>query len=79
VIQSIGTRKKLQQKFGGRMYTSKRDLDLWTLSDIAKFLGYSWTGAAYKITKEVGFPKPLTVGKRKYWKKQQIEKYYETK
>lgn len=57
------------------MYKLKRQIGYWCLSDIARFIGHDPKIAARDLNKR-GFPKPIYVGKRRYWNEIAVRIYY---
>ena len=60
------------------MYKLKRENGYWCLSDIARYIGHDPKIAARDLNKR-GFPKPVIIGVRRYWKEMAVRRFYESK
>jgi hypothetical protein len=56
-------------------YKPHWELGLMSLADISRFTGHHFR-TVKKWTQEKGHPKATVVGKRSYWRRKEIEKYY---
>jgi hypothetical protein len=58
------------------VYIPRREKGLLSLSEIARLVGKDPRKIKLDSLTKKGFPKTVVSGKRQYWKRSDIEKYY---